>query len=627
MKKESLFDYSRLEYIASFAAILLALMIVGVYSTSSALLLSAEMSLIILFLIYTYIYFYKAHEWESLYRNAGHLIAALIFAIFAAMMILPKGAQGFLVPSLLYNIELIGLVFLYYAPLLALAFGAFYFLRGHKRRVIGIALLLLLVAVLVFYIYVIRYPLDFVLNDEMAIGFLSAHSLFQGVNPYTSSFFAPLINNVTTIGITLTTNNSFIDKLGYPAMYLYANIPFYLLTHFSFANVLNVDLKAEAISYMFLLILVMYYLDRRKGRKDAMPNIYVMFFFMLVITDSLSMVMLLMLAVILLSYFKIDKWYSFALLGIAAALQQELWLPVILLIVYAFNTYGYKKGARIFAGTASVFLALNAYFIALSPKAFFGSLFSPLNAYIFPDSLAPFGYYLLVHFHMLLSSFFIVDAGVIAIIILLFKVLNKKQLIPLLSMLPFLFFDRSSSSYYVFFGFMFVFALTVMDKRAPAKRRRVAKVHRDRSVYIGAMLVLIAFIAVYVIYSHASFERGFNISVSNQTLYTSGNSTYYNATLHYRNISNMTVYFVMFGTLDNYTNLFGLQGYRFLQSPHYANCNAFACSFNPNVFLLNGSGEEELDVSVPNGKLSSIQVMLYSNEYFYAAKSVYLPNK
>ena len=140
---------------------------------------------------------------------------------------------------------------------------------------------------------------------------------------------------------------------------------------------------------------------------------------MLVITDSSSIVILLMLAVLLLSYFKIDRWYSFVLLGVAAALQEELWLPVILLIVYASNTYGYKKGMRIFAGTILVFLALNIYFIALNPTAFFGSLFSPISAYIFPVSLAPFGYSLLIYFHMLLSSFFIVDIGAIAMRLLL----------------------------------------------------------------------------------------------------------------------------------------------------------------------------------------------------------------
>jgi hypothetical protein len=616
-------DCARLEYIASFAAVLMAIKIIGIYSAVSGFLLDAEITMVVLFLIYTYFYLTASGKIKPVRRNAEHMLAVLIFISFAAMFAAPGGADSYIVASASYNAISLGVVALYYVPLLALAFAAFYLYR-HRRKGIGIALMVVLLLALIFYLYISSYPLDFFLNDETAIGFMSVNSLFHGINPYTAKFFSPLINNVTTVGITFTTNNSFIDTLGYPAAYMYANIPFYFLSHFNLANAAAIDFKAEAVSYIFLLMLVVYYLDKRNAGRGFIPNVYAMLFLVPVLIGALSMVTFLMLAVILMAYFKIDKWYAFLLLGFAAALQEELWIPVLLLIIYYFYARGMRKGLYISAGTVAVFTALNAYFIALGPLSFLSGMLSTLNTYIFPDSLAVFGYALLENVHVLLGAFSYIDLIAIALAAVVFAAVRDKRLIPLLSLLVFMFFDRSSWAYYAFFGFMFVFVLTVEDKRTRAKRR-MKRTNRHAWAYAIAIALLVVLLLAVIVRSNSAYGRNFNLGVYNQTIYFSNNSTHYDSMLQYRGISNnSTVYMVMFGTLNNYTNLFGLMGYRFLQSPHYEPCNAFACSFNPNVFRLSGSGSEQLDVYVPNGRFTPFRVILYSKQYFYAAKAVYI---
>ncbi|MCL5122561.1 MAG: hypothetical protein M1279_01145 [Candidatus Marsarchaeota archaeon] len=615
-------DRAKLFYLVSLMALLLCLGAVGPYSAVSARSLLIEIACAASYILYSYAYFYrkvllKAHLFDGL-----PFMAMVVF--FLALSLFYPGYMSYaIIGNFEYYVYLIAEVSLFYAPLFALAYFSAHLFFNNKRY-FGLALLAIVAVLLLYYIYFIRYPLDYAPNDEIFLSFLSSRSLLSGSNPYTANYTGIILGNAGAFGATYTTLNGVVGKLGYPAAYLLVTVPFYLMTKFTAPNLINVDVKAEAIVFIFALIVVIFYSDR-SSVKRAMPDWYVIAFMCMSLIFALSMVEFLMLAVILLAYLKYDRWYNFLLFGLAISLQEELWLPVLLLLVYLLNTRGYREAARALVGAIAVFVVINSYFLILSPGALLHDIISPISGYIIPNSFTPIGYAILAYAHVLLGSFVVTGIIVALLLLVIFKFFGKKELIPLFSFVFMLFLYRGQWAYYTFFGLMFVAAIGYSRDNGASKalHRAFGSAGINAVVAYASLALLLALFVINLYISHLAYASAYGIRVENQSLVINAGVTYYNATMSYTNVSHKLLTVSILATFNNSTGYYGLFGRKLLVEPYPQSCNAYSCTFNPNIFMINGSGTSPLEIKIDGIEESQMAIMLYNDSYFYTAKGIY----
>ena len=156
------------------------------------------------------------------------------------------------------------------------------------------------------------------------------------------------------------------------------------------------------------------------------------------------------------------------LIGLGFSIHQEIWIPLLLLLIYSFNNYGYKKGARDLLLAALVFLLVNGYFIAQNPSAFFNDVFLPASGPIFPEAYAPFGYFILNSIGLPLSFFSLLPVLVLISLVLIFIYFNDRRLIPLFGLIPLLFLQRGLFVYFSSFLF-FLFLTFFIESRGQNK--------------------------------------------------------------------------------------------------------------------------------------------------------------
>jgi hypothetical protein len=504
--------------------------------------------------------------------------------------------------------------------------------KKHEKRIKLISYILLAAGVAAFMAVFLSVAFSGYatwISDEEFLVINAVQVLLAGQNPYTASFTNALFNSRTNIvlpaWVTYTTKNTFEAGIDYPVLSLIASAPVVFISSLISPNApySSIDIY-ELTAFIAIMLLTIGLLLRTDQLKR--PNIAVIAFLLLFATVFVSFINFLMLALLLVAYYKIDSKYLWILLGLAASLQEELWLVVVLFLVYSFRNYGFRKGVINLIGTIVIFLIINGYFIAASPHAYITQVLTPTSGYILPSPYAPFGYAILALYHVLLSSADVLFYASTISVIIAFAYLNEKRLMLLLPIIPLMFLFRSNAYYYVFFITAVAISFYIKDATAPVKTR-VPK-PRYRIAAIGSIIAISLIVVVLLIISHNQFNS-IGISVSNQQIVIGEASNYslYNAAIYNSNggINQLSVieYVTYYG--DGSPSRYGITNGSIFAS-HTANTTNSSLGYiiNPNRIYLNSSGgQQAISLLIPTNldnstlKVVAAECVLYNGAYYY----------
>lgn len=616
-----------------FIAAIISILTTGVayflsfFSSATALF---SLLTILSFLLLSYLYVTNQPRSSGRSKRNHQLLIHSLFATTIVFFVVLLATCGPALPGIAsdYFAFLINVAefFVLLLPVFFFSFiGVELFRSGGDRRKAALVLFALALLILILY-YSSHFLLkSFSLNDEEFLAFESVNQTLRGINPYTVSVAQGIFNNVNQVGASVTTSNRIIGVMDYPALFFLSFIPFYLASQPTLYNLGHFDLPLQASVFLFILVLALAFsLDRQNRVK---PRLMLLTFFVIGTTLIVSVTTFLMLAFLLLAYSKIDSKYAWIPIGLCLSLQEELWIPALLLILYSFNNHGMRRGAYNALGAIGVFLLFNSYFIATAPAAFFQAVFTPLSKLYIPNGASPAGFFLLQNYPLLLPTFSQLFEISVVIAVLLFVYANRKELIPLLSLLPFIMWQHALGAYYAFFLFFFIFALSI--KKEKAENGILQRFLRKRKTVLYAALTLFLALAVYVSYtSHAAYTKNFSITSSNESLALNfaNRTSIYTAQINYRGLENNTVflYALAYGNLTSVE--IGFFNDNFLGSKPA--CDNYTCKVNLNVIHLPANQTKyAVRAVIPWSNairpLNYIVMNIYNGEYFYISPSVY----
>ncbi len=454
-------------------------------------------------------------------------------------------------------------------------------------------------------------------DDEMFIIVKSTKLLLEGINPYGVSFSSALLSNSSRFLPTVSLQNTILGNLQYPPLFMLAYAPFYIISQ---ANVETSFIAAYGF-YLFLFISALFI--SRKENKRLTPISMSLAFLIAVVISLVSAVMdLLLVAVTMLAYSKLESKNAWLFLGIAISLQELLWVPTFFMLVYLANEMGVRHAAKQFIGAVGVFLAISAWFMISKPGAFFASMFTPLYQPL-PSNTSPLGFALIRLLGMDISAYLPLFGIYLFLFSLLLLYHNRKPMIFLLSMIVFLIYYRSIVTYYTIFGILFAFA--VFETREGKKNGVFTRILRkNKPEFFLIVALLVAASALIIVKAHTNYSQSFNISFTNQSLQVHGNTALLTGTIKCSNIHNKTIY-VFVGAL-NATGVYELglvNDTIILHSPEKtAICNAEVCSADTNEITLNGTESYNFAASINVPKIRCIYAVFYSSNYYYVSNPI-----
>ena len=502
-----------------------------------------------------------------------------------------------------------------------------------KYRVFAAALFAAAVILIVMFFLSKYFVTGASVDDEEFIGLQAAVAFANGQNPYAVNVAAPLykafLSNFSGLP-TLTTTGTLVGTLNYPALFFLVSVPFAIISKAGLYNFQYTGMFVDIVLFSVIMVFAVTYSIKREHLK--LPPVILILFLLLSISFVSSFVNFLMFGLLTFAFYKSGSKYVWILLGICASLQEQLWIPVLLLIIYSFSNHGSKRGAANLIGTALVFLLINGYFIALGPSIYLKDVFTPVNGYLFPSPQAPFGYLLMKVYPILLSSYTPIFFGAIAASAIAFIYLNQKRLVFLFSLVPLMFLYHAIPPYYDFFIGMLVISFYIKDDIGalgphPAKERRVLTL----PLAVTLVMMIAIGLAAYAIHEHGSFQRT-DVYVSNATAAVSGNYLIYDATLHYGNGSPQSLFameYSAYGSLDvpGESGPLGPQILHIsgenLTQPRNVSSNLT----NINIILL-GQPEKSVNfsIAVPGNPANAIsaQCVLYYGNYYYICPDAFV---
>jgi len=491
----------------------------------------------VLFVIYAFLLFFSKSRLKNVILI---LIVALLIiqALSLPYSIILKKAFAALQQFLIW--------FFFYIPILFLVFfGMYLFKMKPFRQARLISTLFFLVAAALLFYYNFVLIISWHMDDEMFIQLLSSKQILNLQNPYESNYSSLLFENLSNFGITATTENKFIGVLDYPALFPIVGIPFIILP-----IKIQTMLKLQVFLFLYLLFLTISHLAKKE--ETTKPSFLILTGILVSLFVLSSSIQALMLLLILIAYSKSSTRYGWLFLGLAASIQEMLWLPVILLILYTFSSFGFKKGIKELSLTLLTFLIINGPFILLSPYKFLHNVILPATSYIIPDSYGLAGYLITAFYPTGLSAYSLVPSASIIFSILLMLYINDKRLVFIISIIPFLFLAHGLATYYLFFIGAFLISLGLEYK---AGRDRISRYKRP---ILYALVIIVISTAAYVFFAHSAYERSFYIKTLNQSYAIVNNTLLYNLTLSYKaNIPTLTT---LFSIYNGSIVLYGIDG-------------------------------------------------------------------
>ncbi len=131
--------------------------------------------------------------------------------------------------------------------------------------------------------------------------------------------------------------------MDYPALFFLAVVPFCFLAQPTIANFENTMMPLQSSLFIFILLVSLAFSLKRK---DLLKPKFTLLAFLIVAMLNISSVQTyLMIALLIVAYAMIESEYAWVALGLALSIQQELWLPVLLLLAYSANNQGMRKGS------------------------------------------------------------------------------------------------------------------------------------------------------------------------------------------------------------------------------------------------------------------------------------------
>lgn len=573
----------------------------------------------LLILAYSVLYIVKGRG------STGHVWRVTLHILFAVLVLLFLAL--FAMPYTLFHIELLTLVsmvtpnlfyFIFLLPLYFIfALAAYLYLVAGRRGPALIVFALGVAIAAVFFLYMVS---AYQFGDEILIAFEADGQFLHGIDPYTASIQSLLYSNFSTVGGTPTTSNSLISTMDYPALYFLSLLPFYLAAPHTLYSLGHSVLSTQAFVFTILLLLAILFVTERKKRFEF--RLAALVFLVLAVSTVTSITALIMLSLLLIAYAKLDSRYAFIPIGLALSIQQEIWLPAALLLLFSLNNYGLRKGARDILGALAIFLIINGYFIYLNPQAFVSDVLLPIGN-IIPFNASPLGGFILFNYHVSLALSGVLILASTAIVALLSLYWNRKALIPILSVIPLFFVFHALNGYYTFYAAFLVYALLLTPPAAAAGRGWLtALLRRNLPLFYSAIAVVVVAAAILTYQSHLGYLRSFNLTVENQTLSYSGNTTIYNADIVYHNMTNSTVFFYMQGYSDNASKylLYGIENDSLTgEAPQ---CAEVRCLLNVNMIdLPSNASVYHLRVSL-NGS-NATELVTYAHALFYNGDYIY----
>ncbi len=581
------FPYYGTLLISSFILVIIAYSILyGIYLSKPSALLGRSVSLlfvlsIILFLLSTTLYLFLGQTSVSGLHNLLNITA------YFMMLLL-----------LFFIIEI-------------------YFYSGRKFKPSVIIVIVLLVAI---YFSVIYYYAD----DETVLSYYGLTSFLNGSNPYSQSFSSLLYNLHMSNGLTATisTNNSIMGGIQYPALFFLSELPFYPLAGATYLGLAGAFLRVQAITF-FLLFLLAYVLVAKGGTRRGPA--FLLYLSLALMFNSLSAIMVfLMVALILMQYTEIGSRYSWLFLGLAASIQEQLWVLVVLFIAYSFNNYGIKRGLMELAGVIAVFLAINGYFIALGLGNFINNIFGTTTS-IIPNSMSPLGYLILANLHVLLHDLSYVFGISIILAVLISIYVNDKKLIALFSIIPFLFLGHGIPLYYLLpiVVFTIVTSIDYKEKSTNLLKKALRKSPAAKSAYFGAIGLSVLSIIIIILVSNNAYSINYGLSSSNVTISRLNSTTLvYASHINYKRGTSMSLYLLIQENVPgNEGGFFGLYNQSLIKGS--LNCS-FPCSINVNRINLTGSGSYNLTAYIPANIATPayLSAVLYNKDFYYVSQPV-----
>ena len=556
------------------------------------------------------------------YKYSFFLTFTALIAASAAQFIVEKQLSV----SLLIETFSLAYTLYYYIPIMLvtvlLACAGAYF--TYKKNIL-LAILFLVIAFSIFIIQNFAFQYGYIASDEMVLSYYTLPILANHSNPYSYSIASTMYGMVKNPGIhiTLTTTNQYNSVMDYPALFFLSSYPFYLAFPYGMTSLDKVITPLTNAIWAFLLVVVLAFcLPKEELLK---PKFALIVFVALVFLSKTSPVVILGSALLILCYQKLDSRYSWAFIGLAVSLQEQLWFPCVLLLLYAFNNTGYKKGLRMTMYTIAVFLLINSYFIVLNPVAFFNDVFAPLNTYIMPNTGSQIGYYILTTYHVLTPALNRLFELAMLLLALFFLYLNKKELVGLFSFIPYLFLSHALIPYYTLPALLFAFSLYARGRKENRGwLRGLMGTVVAKSAFYAVVIAVFVLCCVAIYYSHLAYASTFNITITNQTMDYNGTAAIYSAELHHSGPVPNAIYFGVLG-LSNWT----VYSYGFSLSQilggNKTGCNSYSCVEETNRITLTWSNSSyEIKATIPsNSEISYIRPVLYTGAYYYTPNVIY----
>lgn len=424
-------------------------------------------------------------------------------------------------------------------------------------------------------------------NDEVFLGYKAAGVLISGKNPYTASFVQQLESNILSGNVsssTATMENTIDGKTSYPPLYILSFVPYYLMNNWVRGLSQYIILEIAAFTALLLLVIAWCIGLNRHGKLVYGFAIIFAFF----VSHILSTVLILLLAVLIIAYVKLDKWYAGIMLGIAASMQQLSWVLVLFLMLWSFRE-SKKTGFRNLSYAMLTFMAINIYFIALGPYSYFGAVFFPVSGRLFPNSASQLGF-LLAEYGIRASSFSAIFYISMAVSAMLFIYVDVKELAGLFAMLPFALLGFGQASYYLFFLAFAIAGLYAFKKRGARKPVPF------RNALPYAMAIAVILVASLAYASHVSYEHNVGLHAFEYNTTVSGNHTVYNASFSTKgNVHTLYVFFVVYSG--------------------YTGVSSYGPASNFTTINVN-NGSASMSVKIPEGN-SAYTCVIYNANYLY----------
>jgi hypothetical protein len=495
------------------------------------------------------------------------------------------------------------------------------------KMLAGLAIIAIIVVLMWYFYFSGKLINSSVPDDEEFLALHAVQSLLSGSNPYAMNVSALElydylhVNNSVDLP-TLTTYNKVVGFMDYPDLYFLFLAPFYALASpsiYAYSHVYM--LYSYAIFMLAFLVALVYAIDKNYIKS---PNYWIIIFAAMFMIYLSSVVDFLMFAVLLFAYRYIDNKYAFMLLGLAASFQEELWIPVVLLIALRFNK-SIKSGMKTALGTAATFLALNGYFILISPGQYIKDVFAPIGNLLFPSPYGVFGYTLLTLYPIPLSAFSVLFYSAIIAAAIVVAYSGRKLLVGVLSLLPLVFLYHGIPTYYFFFGTFAVACLFIGNSTLKRGRKHLI-IERKREVYrlvaISSLVLIILLDSAYVYMQHSAYVRMDPFRSVEGSLMHVNNATYYNVSLYYDSgsASNYSIFAYSFNRgvrmLPGTIGLFNQSVLRSGGTDHISSSN-YSSVVNPNIARFRPRSRAYLSLVTNNSTITTEVCNIYSGGFYY----------